>query len=86
MSRSFLQDLSRAFSRFSGAQLQEIAVSTYSIQLGQYDYNPRSNREKKKTTKISLRSGIVIVVAQDRTSFDGDFLQLRPREAGKSSG
>ena len=36
MSRSSLQDLSRAVSCFStGAQLQEITVSTYSIQLGQ---------------------------------------------------
>ena len=35
VNRSFLQDLSRAVSRFSEAQLQEITVSTFSIQLGQ---------------------------------------------------
>ena len=35
MSRSFLQDLSRAVSRFSRGQLQEVTVSTFLIQLGQ---------------------------------------------------
>ena len=79
MSRNFLQDLSRAFSRFSGTQLQEIAVETWSI-LGDNDYNPRSKRNFCCLLLFfSIRSRIVIVLAQlDRISADGDFLQLSP--------
>ena len=44
MSWRFLQDLSRVFHASPGAQLQEITVSVYSIQLGQLRLTTNSDR------------------------------------------
>ena len=58
MSRSFLQDVSRAASRFSEVQLQEITVRTFSIQLGQIRLQLPIGSEK---TFFSIRWTIVII-------------------------
>ena len=75
-SRGFLQDLFRAVPRSRGAQLQKITVSTLSIQLGQMRIQSRIG--------FLIRSGIVIVLDPrlDRTSADGDVLQLGPSRSG----
>ena len=60
MSRSFLQDLSRVVSRSPGAQLQEITVRTFSIQLGQIRLQLYPIGLKKNV--FSIRSGVVIIL------------------------
>ena len=74
----------------SGAQLQEITVSTFSIQLGQYDFlfDPVGSKkcwrwfpatgplEKRETSKSYLTQ-------LDRNSADGDYLQLGPWRSWK---
>ena len=81
MTWSFLQELSRAVSRFSRGAVagnHEITVSTFSIQLGQIRLQSPIGSKK---AIISIRSGIVTQL--DRKSADGDFLQLGPWRSGK---
>ena len=71
MTWSFSKIYPEMFPASPGAQLQEITVSTFSIQLGQ----------TRLQCFFSTRSGIVTQL--DRKSADGDFLQLGPWRSWK---
>ena len=71
MTWSFSKIYPEMFPASPGAQLQEITVSTFSIQLGQ----------TRLQCFFSTRSGIVTQL--DRKSADGNFLQLGPWRSGK---
>ena len=68
MSRSFLQDLSRAVSRFSRAQLQEITASAFSNTIAFPD----------RIEKTIFRMQWTIVIVFEPVGSHVDFLQLGP--------